>query len=84
MSETVPTQQQLRAWQLRWHVIRNAMYRELIASYTPEQQQLIKRINRATYQERLCGERARFPRGKTGKHQGLLSWPEEPPESPSE
>ncbi len=81
MSESIPTQEQLRAWREQWHAIGRALYRELIGSYTPEQQQLVKRINRVTYQEKLCAERARYPRGKTGKHVGLLSWPEEPPES---
>ncbi len=69
----------LRAWATRWREIRLAAYKELVASYTPEQRALVRRMNHASHQRRLCQGRARWPEGATGKHPTLIVWPDEPP-----
>ena len=69
----------LDAWGRRWRAIRLAAYRELVASYTPEQREIIRRMTEAARQQRLCSDRARYPEGRQRKHPTLIAWPEEPP-----
>ena len=67
----------LDAWWQRWRAVKLAAYRELVASYTPEQRAIIARMNEASRQQRLCSGRARWPEGYDGKH--YVVWPDEPP-----
>ena len=58
----------------------SAAYAELVASYTPEQREVIRRMTEAKRQARLCRERARWPEGSQGTHPSECAWPEEPAE----
>ena len=69
----------LYAWARRWSAVRAAAYRELVASYTPEQRELVRRMNYAGAQKALCWQRAHFPEGRSGKRGGVVAWPDEPP-----
>lgn len=82
MSAPRPDPATLRAWGRRWRAIKLAAYRELVASYTPEQREIVARMHHASHQGSLCGQRARFPDGSTGKRRAVVAWPEEPPQAP--
>ena len=69
----------LHTWGLRWQAIQRAAYAELVAGYTPEQREVIRRMTEAKRQARLCRERARWPEGSQGTHPSECAWPEEPP-----
>ena len=69
----------LDAWADRWEAVRAQAYRDLVASYTPEQRALVTLIGHAARQKKLCHDRARWPEGSTGKHPTLIRLPEEPP-----
>ena len=69
----------LYAWGRRWQAIRRAAYAELVAGYTPEQREVIRRMTEAKRQARLCRERARWPEGGSGERGMVVAWPEEPP-----
>ena len=69
----------LCAWSRRWQAIQRAAYAELVASYTPEQREVIRRMTEAKRQARLCRERARWPEGGSGERGMVVAWPEEPP-----
>ena len=69
----------LHTWGLRWRAIQRQAYQELVASYTPEQREFLRRMNHAARQKQLCWQRARFPEGASGKRGGVVAWPEEPP-----
>ena len=69
----------LHTWGLRWRAIQRQAYQELVASYTPEQREVIRRMTEAKRQARLCRERARWPEGSQGTHPSECAWPEEPP-----
>ena len=58
----------LYAWSRRWQAIQRAAYAELVAGYTPEQREVIRRMTEAKRQRRLCRERARWPAGSQGTH----------------
>ena len=77
---THPDRTTLNAWSDRWHTIKLAAYRELVASYTPEQRAIIARMTQAARNEKLCGARARWPEGTSKKRGDLVSWPAAPPE----
>lgn len=68
----------LRAWAIAWSQRQKDAYRELVASYTPEQRAIIRRINEAKRQSRLCWQRLAKPEGRTGKAACLVAWPDEP------
>ena len=74
----------LHAWGRRWQAIQKAAYAELVASYTSEQREVIRRMTEAKRQRRLCRERARWPEGGSGERGMVVAWPEEPPEPPAE
>jgi hypothetical protein len=74
-----PSPDTLYAWATRWESVRAAAYRDLVASYTPEQRALVRMIGHAARQKKLCYARARWPKGSTGKHPTLIRWPQEPP-----
>ena len=74
-----PDRATLNAWSRRWHAIKLAAYKELVASYTPEQRAIIARMTKAARNEKLCGARARYPAGMSGERGSLVAWPEEPP-----
>lgn len=76
---THPDRATLNAWSSRWHAIKLAAYRELVASYTPEQRAIIARMTQAARNEKLCGPRAKYPEGTSQKRGDLVAWPEEPP-----
>lgn len=67
----------LRAWAVAWSQRKKAAYRELVASYTPEQGEIIRRMNEASHQSRLCWKRLAKPEGHTGQRR--VAWPDEPP-----
>lgn len=69
----------LEKWAKGWDKIKRDSYRELVDSYTPEQRELQRRMNKAAVQNRLCWLRWRWPVGATGKHKSLIRWPEPPP-----
>jgi len=69
----------LCAWSRRWQAIQRAAYAELVASYTPEQREVIRRITEAKRQASLCRERTRWPEGGSGERGMVVAWPEEPP-----
>lgn len=69
----------LTRWGRRWRALRLAAYADLVASYTPEQQAMARRMYAAGAQERLCKERAAWPEGASGKRATLVVWPDEPP-----
>ena len=69
----------LRAWGARWNRLAKGAYRELVASYTPEQREIIRRMTAARRQQRLCSDRARWPEGRQGTHPTECAWPDEPP-----
>lgn len=75
-----PGSETLYRWGRRWRAIKRATYAELVASYTPEQREIIRRMNEAARQQHLCNARARWPEGASGKHPTLVAWPDEPPE----
>jgi hypothetical protein len=74
-----PDAETLFAWAKAWEALRSAAYRELVASYTPEQRAIITRMHHAAHQKKLCYQRARWPEGATRKHVSLIVWPQEPP-----
>lgn len=57
----------LRAWAVAWSQRKREAYQELVASYTPEQRAIIRRMNEASRQSRLCWARISAPDGRTGK-----------------
>ena len=69
----------LYAWSRRWQAIQRAAYAELVASYTDEQREVLRRMTEAKRQARLCRERARWPEGGSGERGMVVAWPEEPP-----
>ena len=69
----------LYAWSRRWQAIQRTAYAELVASYTPEQHEIVRRMTEATRQQRLCADRARYPEGRQRAHPTLCAWPDEPP-----
>lgn len=72
-----PTPTELIAWYRRWTAIKKAAYAELVASYTPEQKAIVKRMNHAAGQATLCNKRLGAPDGYSGKR--TVAWPEPPP-----
>lgn len=71
---TTPTD--LKAWLKRWTAIKKSAYAELVASYTPEQQEIVRRMNHAARQAELCKRRIISPAGYSGDR--TVAWPEEP------
>lgn len=76
---TTPTYEELRAWAKRWQAIRKEAYAELVASYTPEQKALVRKMNEAASQAQLCKRRMMFKAGVHGDREDRVSWPQEPP-----
>lgn len=74
-----PDRATLAAWANAWDAERKAAYKELVASYTPEQRAIIARMTEAARQQRLCWARWKWPEGATGKHPTLVEWPDPPP-----
>ena len=79
-----PSPEELRRWAKRWNQRRKAIYRLLVASYTPEQQAIVSEVSHAQHQERLCWARISSPdgAGRTGRPaRTLVRWPEPPTNS---
>lgn len=72
----MPTQTDLKAWLSRWTAIKKSAYAELVASYTPEQKEIVRRMNHAGRQATLCKHRIVSPFGWSGDR--TVAWPEEP------
>lgn len=66
-----PTPDQLRRWRAIYRQQANDAYAALVASYTPEQQALVRRMNAARSAVALCTERLMKPDER-------LKWPIEP------
>jgi hypothetical protein len=68
---------------VRWDAIAKKAYAELVASYTPEQREMIARRTEAQRQARLCGQRLRWPEGRAAGYSSaqpaLVRWSTEPP-----
>jgi hypothetical protein len=69
---TPPDRPTLLAWYNRWQAIRKAAYQELLASYTPEQRALVRRMNHA-------GRQAAFIKDWLWQPERRKTLPEEPP-----
>lgn len=69
------TTEQLKLYLKGWRKIRAKAYRDLVASYTPEQQQKVKLVNHAASQAALCVTRLDARPRRVHRD---LSWPADP------
>lgn len=78
-----PDRATLNHWRARWDALAKAAHAELVASYTPEQREIVARMTEARRQARLAGARARWPEGRAAGYPqaqpALVRWPDEPP-----
>lgn len=75
---TTPPPPDLKAWLKRWTAIKKSAYAELVASYTDEQREIVRRMNHAGRQAELCKRRIISPTGYSDAR--TVAWPEEPSE----
>ena len=76
---THPTPATLHAWGDEWQRRKQALYRQLVASYTPEQRRIIAEMSECARNVRLCQQRLRWPQGSTSTKPGhIIAWPEQP------
>lgn len=67
----------LRIWLRRWEEIRATHYQRLVASYTPEQVEIVHEMQKAARQVQTC--RARLAKPHPIGPDRNLAWPQEPP-----
>lgn len=70
---TTPTRTTVAAWFARWQAIRKDAYQQLLASYTPEQRELVRRMNKA-------GSEANYIRQWLHRPERCKRLPVEPPQ----
>lgn len=71
-----PDSATLKRWHAEYQCRAHDAYATLVASYTPEQRELVRQMNHARRQATLCADRYRKPESKWGR---TLAWPKEPP-----
>ena len=78
-----PDRATLARWGAARDAERKAAYRELVASYTAEQREIIRRMTEAARQKRLCAARRQWPEGRAAGYgnaqPALVAWPDAPP-----
>ena len=76
---TNPTPATLHAWGDEWQRRKQALYRQLVASYTPEQRQIVAEMSECSRNLRRCQQRIRWPDGSTKtKPEHIIAWPDDP------